>query len=163
MPRYMFRTRVRTDKLSLYKKHHAMVWECVEAGLKAAGLTKLTIWCPKPDQPDQNLLQMYIETKDGVALGDVTGPGSAYWSSDPDVPKWEELMESFFEAGEWVEMDEVYNLTPSTNVTGKELENLRQEIAAAEVIEASGSSHHVTMLATLVATIAGAFAFAKLK
>ena len=163
----MFRTRVRSDKLALYKMHHSMVWEAVEAGLKAAGLTKLTIWAPKPTEPDQNLLQMYIETQDGVVLGEVTGPGSGYWGSHPDVPAWEELMQSFFEAGEWVEMDEVYNLAPSTNLTGDALVKLKEEIAAVEAstkLTAPGcSSQRVCVLATLVTAVAGAVSFIKRK
>jgi hypothetical protein len=67
---------------------------------------------------------MYIETKAGHELSNITGPGT-----DGYVPEWEELMKSFFEAGEWVEMEEVYTLTPttSTNVTGDALAKLKEE------------------------------------
>ena len=135
MRTHMFRTRVKPEKLTLYKLHHQMVWKAVEEGLRSAGLTRLQIWAPKPDAPssDANCLQMLIETPDDVDLGQVTGENSSYWSSSPDVPKWETLMRSFFEAGEWVEMDVVYNLNPSTNVQGEEaLEKLMANIAAEE-------------------------------
>lgn len=134
MPTYMLRTRVKPRKVALYKMHHRMVWRCVEEGLRAAGLTRLQIWAPRAggDSGDANVLQMLIETPDGIELGAVTGEGSAYWNSHPDVPKWELLMRSFFEAGEWVEMDQVYNLNPSSNVTGDALEQLKADIAAAE-------------------------------
>ena len=136
MRTHMFRTRVKPEKLTLYKLHHQMVWKAVEEGLRAAGLTRLQIWAPKPDaapSSDANCLQMLIETPDDVDLGQVTGENSSYWSSSPDVPKWEILMQSFFEAGEWVEMDVVYNLNPSTNVQGEEaLEKLMANIAAEE-------------------------------
>ena len=119
--RYMFRTAVKQEKLQLYKKHHQMVWETVESGLRNSGVNLLTIWAPKDGG---NTLQMYIETKAGHELSNITGPGT-----DGYVPEWEELMKSFFEAGEWVEMEEVYTLTPttSTNVTGDALAKLKEE------------------------------------
>jgi hypothetical protein len=44
-------------------------------------------------------------------------------------------MQSFFEAGEWVLMEEVYTLTPSTstNVTGDALAQIKQDIAKISV------------------------------
>ena len=108
----MFRTRVRLDKLALYKKHHKGVWPAVEAGLRRAGVELLTIWAPKDGG---NVLQMYIEVKRGVDLGRVTGHDSPYWASDTTVPEWEEMMEAYFESGQWEEMDVVYTLTSSTS------------------------------------------------
>ena len=129
----MLRTRVKPAKLALYKMHHAMVWHCVEEGLrKIAGLTRLQIWAPAAGGPDENCLNMLIETPAGVELAEVTGEGSPYWNSHADVPKWELLMRSFFEAGAWVEMEQIYNLNPSSNVTGAALEQLKADIAAAE-------------------------------
>lgn len=61
----MFRTHVKSDKLELYKKHHALVWPAVEAGLRNAGLTLLSIWGAKKGNCDEEMLQMYIETKPG--------------------------------------------------------------------------------------------------
>ena len=140
---YMFRTRVKRSKLVLYKMHHAHVWSCVEQGLRAAGITRLQIWAPKPDaepREDDNCLQMLIETPQGIKLEEVTGEGSEYWASHADVPKWELLMRSFFEAGEWKEMDQVYNLNPSSNLTGEALEKLMADIAAAEAQEAEANA-----------------------
>ena len=34
---------------------------------------------------------------------------------DPVAAKWETLMKTYFEAGEWVDMQEVYTLTPSSS------------------------------------------------
>ena len=155
MPRYHFRTRVQPGKLELYKLHHRQVWASVEERLRAAGVTLLTIWGPSTtpqsrwahsdgtgssesqtqelpllDDPCFNVLQMFIETADGVDLGKVTGPGT-----DSYVPEWEELMQSFFEGGvQWVPMEELYTLTPttSTNAKGDEKEKIRQRILTLE-------------------------------
>ena len=126
--RYMFRTAVKQDKLDLYKKHHSKVWQSVEDGLRASGVKLLTIWAPKDGG---NVLQMYIETN-GEDLSKITGPGTKGY-----VPEWEELMQSFFEKGEWVLMEEVYTLSPttSTNVSGEALVQLKQEIAGIVRIE----------------------------
>ena len=62
MPTYMLRTRVKPAKLALYKMHHAMVWHCVEEGLrKIAGLTRLQIWAPAAGGPDENCLNMLMK------------------------------------------------------------------------------------------------------
>ena len=70
----------------------------------------------------------YIETT-GQELSQITGPGTGGY-----VPEWEELMQSFFEAGQWIEMEEVYTLTntTSTNVTGSKLVELKQTLAKLE-------------------------------
>jgi L-rhamnose mutarotase len=126
--RYMFRTAVKPEKLELYKLHHAMVWEAVEVGLRSSGVDLLTIW---GDKQHGNVLQMYIETT-GADLATITGPGT-----DGYVPEWEELMQSFFEAGQWVEMDEIYTLTSntSTNATGEQLVALKKKLENLEQSE----------------------------
>jgi L-rhamnose mutarotase len=117
--RYMFRTAVKKEKLELYKTHHQMVWEAVEVGLRNSGVSLLTIW---GDKEGGNILQMYIEIASGEELSDITGPGT-----DGYVPEWEELMQSFFETGQWIEMEEIYTLTQdtSTNATGEKLTELK--------------------------------------
>ena len=55
---------------------------------------------------------MYMEWPVGVDLDKALGDGSAYMR-DPVAAKWEKGMQSFFEAGEWENMNEVYGLKAS--------------------------------------------------
>ena len=57
---YMLRTRVKPDKLELYKLQHKNVWKDVEKGLREAGVVLLRIYAPKEGKDDINMLNMYI-------------------------------------------------------------------------------------------------------
>mgnify|MGYP006129434899 CR=1 FL=1 len=76
---YMLRTRVKQEKLELYKLHHKMVWKEVEEGLREAGVVLLTIYAPKDGGDDKNMLNMYIKMAAGKELGVQTGKDSQYW------------------------------------------------------------------------------------
>jgi len=103
MPRYCFSTVVKADKIEAYKEHHDNIWPEVAGGLRKAGITQLTTW----QIPGTNRLVMYITTAGNVDLAAATGPDSEY-RKDPVAKKWEELMCSFFEGGEWAQLDEIH-------------------------------------------------------
>mmetsp|Transcript_7364 Transcript_7364/g.18386 ORF Transcript_7364/g.18386 Transcript_7364/m.18386 type:complete len:154 (-) Transcript_7364:586-1047(-) len=104
--RYMFRTRVKKDKLEEYKRHHQAVWPDVERGLRKYGVVILAIYAPSDGS---NHLNMYVETEPGMDMGRDLGPGSPY-RSVARVREWEELMCTMFEGGGWEPMDECYTL-----------------------------------------------------
>lgn len=133
MNRIMQRTSIKKDKVEQYKvikclsplvknihlyeqKYHAAVWPEVQKGLVKHGVKLLTIWQPADGG---NQFNMYIEWPEDVDLGKALGTGSDY-RANPVVDKWEKLMNTYFEAGEWVDMKEVYTLTPTSSTNSQE-------------------------------------------
>jgi len=104
MRRWCFSTLVKQDKLASYKKHHDEIWAEVAGGLRRAGIQQLTTW----QLPSTNRLVMYITTSGVPDLGPAVGPGSKY-REDPMCVKWEDLMDSFFEGGDWTLMSEIHS------------------------------------------------------
>ena len=95
---------VKLDKLASYKKHHDEIWAEVAGGLRRAGIQQLTTW----QLPSTNRLVMYITTSGVPDLGPALGPGSKY-REDPRCVEWEDLMDSFFEGGDWTLMSEIHS------------------------------------------------------
>jgi len=90
-------------KLASYLHHHDNIYPEVCTGLRAAGITQLTIF----RVPDTLRLCMYIVTAGPIDLSAATGPGSAY-RAVPRCKEWEELMDSSFHGG-WIDTEEVHS------------------------------------------------------
>lgn len=100
--RYAFTTTVEAGKMDEYLHYHDHIWPEVCRGLRAAGVTQLTIF----RAPDTATLFLYVETAGATDLADATGPGSRY-RQDAKCQEWEELMDAEFHGG-WTSLDEVH-------------------------------------------------------
>ena len=85
MGRHCFTTTVKPGKLEEYIKMHDNIYPEVAAGLRACGVTQLTIFL-QPGNPAR--LIMYIETAGDIDLALATGPGSRY-RLEPRCREWE--------------------------------------------------------------------------
>ena len=85
MGRHCFTTTVKPGKLEEYIKMHDNIYPEVAAGLRACGVTQLTIFL-QPGNPAR--LIMYIETAGDIDLALATGPGSRY-RQEPRCREWE--------------------------------------------------------------------------
>mmetsp|Transcript_26335 Transcript_26335/g.85158 ORF Transcript_26335/g.85158 Transcript_26335/m.85158 type:complete len:115 (+) Transcript_26335:66-410(+) len=103
MVRYAFTTEVKEGKIDEYLKYHDEIWPDVAAGLRAAGVTQLTIF----RVPDTRRLFMYITTAGDTVMGEATGPGSRY-RENAKCREWEEMMDADFHGG-WTTLDEVHS------------------------------------------------------
>jgi L-rhamnose mutarotase len=104
--RHMFIAECPTDEqFSEYKRWHAQLFPEVARGLRAAGVTQLTIWNP----PKTRTLLMYIATAGPIDLAAATGPDSVEsgYRSNPRAKEWEELMLNFHDG--WVACDEIHS------------------------------------------------------
>eukprot|EP00933_Yihiella_yeosuensis_P036310 TRINITY_DN30061_c0_g1_i1.p1 TRINITY_DN30061_c0_g1~~TRINITY_DN30061_c0_g1_i1.p1 ORF type:complete len:144 (+),score=29.90 TRINITY_DN30061_c0_g1_i1:40-471(+) len=101
--RHCFVTEVKEGKLEEYVHYHDNIFPEVAKGLRAAGITLLTIF----QVPETRKLVMNIETAGNIDLGKATGPGSKY-REDPKCKEWEELMDATFHGG-WTECVEVHS------------------------------------------------------
>eukprot|EP00035_Acanthoeca_spectabilis_P022177 m.442397 g.442397 ORF g.442397 m.442397 type:complete len:199 (-) comp18801_c0_seq1:497-1093(-) len=103
MGRTCFITNVLPGKMAEYRSYHDNIWPEVVAGLRASGVTQLSIFNP----PGSSTIVMYITTAGDIDLGKATGPGSRY-RLDPRCKEWEELMDASFHGG-WTKMDEIHS------------------------------------------------------
>ncbi len=100
--RYAFTTTVKDGKMEEYLHYHDHIWPEVCRGLRAAGVTQLTIF----RAPQTSTLFLYVTTAGATDLGEATGPRSRY-REDPKCQEWEELMDADFHGG-WTALDEVH-------------------------------------------------------
>mgnify|MGYP001981807115 FL=1 len=100
--RYAFTTTVKDGKMEEYLHYHDHIWPEVCRGLRAAGVTQLTIF----RAPQTATLFLYVTTAGATDLGEATGPRSRY-REDPKCQEWEELMDADFHGG-WTALDEVH-------------------------------------------------------
>ena len=100
--RYAFTAAVRAAKMEEYLHYHDHIWPEVCRGLRAAGVTQLTIF----RAPQTTTLFLYVTTAGATDLGEATGPRSRY-REDPKCQEWEELMDADFHGG-WTALDEVH-------------------------------------------------------
>ena len=100
--RYAFTTTVKDGKMEEYLHYHDHIWPEVCRGLRAAGVTQLTIF----RAPNTSTLFLYVTTAGATDLGEATGPRSRY-REDPKCQEWEELMDADFHGG-WTALDEVH-------------------------------------------------------
>jgi len=102
MGRHCFFTTARDGKLKEYIHWHDNIFPEVCAGLRAAGITSLTIY----NQPGTNVLVMNIHTAGDLDLDKAIGSDSAY-QKNPRCQEWEELMKTDFHHG-WTELKEIH-------------------------------------------------------
>ena len=100
--RYAFTTTIKDGKMDEYLHYHDHIWPEVCRGLRAAGVTQLTIF----RAPQTATLFLYVTTAGATDLGEATGPRSRY-REDPKCQEWEELMDADFHGG-WTALEEVH-------------------------------------------------------
>lgn len=103
-------TEVKEGKLEEYKNYHDNIWPEVAAGLRAAGIKQLIIFCV----PGTRRLVMYIDLAGDIDFSTATGPGSRY-RQNPKCKEWEELMDADFHGG-WTECAEIHSSDIEWNV-----------------------------------------------
>jgi L-rhamnose mutarotase len=102
MGRHTFITQARPGKLKEYIHWHDNIFPEVCAGLRAAGITQLTIY----NHEGTDTLVMNITTAGDIDLPSATGPDSHY-RTNARCKEWEELMDGAFHFG-WTELKEVH-------------------------------------------------------
>eukprot|EP00041_Stephanoeca_diplocostata_P020561 m.462958 g.462958 ORF g.462958 m.462958 type:complete len:189 (+) comp21606_c0_seq2:62-628(+) len=109
--RHCFVTNVLPGKMEEYRHYHDNIYPEVASGLRAAGITQLTIF----QAPGSNTIVMYITTAGPIDLGAATGPGSRY-RLNARCREWEELMDADFHGG-WTEMEEIHSSDKQWNTS----------------------------------------------
>ena len=111
MGRHCFFTHVKEGKLAQYRHYHDNIFPEVVRGLRAAGVSQLTIFLV----PGTRKLVMYIVTAGNIDLSRATGPGSVY-RQDPRCKYWEELMDADFHGG-WTKCEEIHSSDKEWNTS----------------------------------------------
>ena len=139
MGRSCFFTEVKAGKLAQYRHYHDNIYPEVARGLRAAGVTQLTIFLV----PGTRKLVMYIHTAGDVDLSRATGPGSIY-RQNPRCKYWEELMDADFHGG-WTKCEEIHS-------SDKEWNTALQLAPAAPSASSAGSSYVAAAASTPISS-----------
>ena len=101
--RYVNVAMLRPDKVEFYRHYHDNIYPEVAAGLRASGVTSLSIY----QVPSTTQLVLILEAPDSVVLDTALGPGSVY-RSNSRVKEWEEMMETEFHSG-WTRCEMIHS------------------------------------------------------